>query len=104
MTLIFVSGDTAPDITTTITHETTGLPVDLTDASVMFQMRRPDDRRFTVNSAATLTDAANGLVGYSWGANDLSVPGDYYIQWEVTYPGGRIQTTAATETITIRRQ
>jgi hypothetical protein len=104
MTLIFVSGDTAPDITATITHETTGLPVDLTDASVRFQMRRRDDRRFTVNQAATLVDAPNGLVRYSWATNDLSVPGDYDIQWEVTYPGGRIQTTAAIESITIRRQ
>lgn|SRR5512141_58816 len=106
MSLTFVQGDTAPDITAQIHEEDSPLvAVDLTTASgVRFQMRKTDDRRFTVNASASITDAANGLVSYSWGPNDLATPGDYQIQWEVTYAGGRIQTTAPTETITIRRQ
>jgi hypothetical protein len=104
MSLTFVQGDTAPDITSQLTRESDGLPVDLTNASVRFQMRRPDDRRFTVNAVATVSDAAQGRVGYAWSANDLAVPGDYAIQWEITFQSGKVQTTAATETITIRRQ
>ena len=105
MSLTFVQGDTAPDITTTIHEEDVpGNIVNLTDCTVRFQMRRPDDRRFTVNAAATVVNAAAGTVRYSWGPNDLAVPGDYQIQWEVTYLGGRIQTTAPVEEITVRRQ
>lgn len=105
MSLVFVQGDTAPDITSVI-HEEGDVtsPVDLTNATVRFQMRRADDKRFTVNAVAVIDDAVAGEVHYSWGANDLAVPGDYVVQWEVTYPGGRIQTTAPEATITIRRQ
>lgn len=105
MSLTFVQGDTAPDITAQIHEEDDPLvAVNLTNSSVKFQMRKSDDRRFTVNASATITNAANGLVSYSWGPNDLATPGEYVIQWEVTYPGGRIQTTAPVETITVRRQ
>src|SRR5512139_1065108 len=95
MSLTFVQGDTAPDITAVI-HEEGDIasPVDLTNAAVRFQMRKSDDKRFTVNASATIDNALAGQVHHSWGANDLSVPGTYLVQWEVTYPGGRIQTTA----------
>lgn len=103
MTLTFVQGDTAPAITATISHDSTGSPVDLAGSAVRFQMRKANDRRFTVNEVATLVDAPTGQVEYVWGPNDLAVPGDYQVQWEVTYPDARIQTTS-TSTITVRRQ
>lgn len=105
MSLTFVQGDTAPDITAVIHEEDDPtVVVDLTGASVRFQMRRQDDRRYQVNSAGEVIDAVNGRVSYSWAANDLSTPGTYYVQWEVTYQGGRIQTTSPEVTITVRRQ
>ena len=103
MTLTFVQGDTAPDVSSKLAYED-GSPVNLRDASVKFQMRRPDDRRFTVNADADVTDALLGGVSYSWSTNDLAVPGDYVIQWEITFQDLRIQTTAETESIRIRRQ
>lgn len=105
MSLVFVQGDTAPDITATLHLEADPqTPIPLTGSTVRFQMRKSDDRRFTVNAAATITSALDGQVSYSWGPNDLATPGEYIVQWEVTYPGGRIQTTATTETLTVRRQ
>ena len=105
MSLTFVQGDTAPDITAIIHEEDDPTSViDLTDCAVKFQMREEDDRRYQVNAAATVTDAAAGKVSYSWGPNDLSRPGTFLVQWEVTYPGGRIQTTSPEVTITVRRQ
>lgn len=105
MSLIFVQGDTSPSITTTLTEEETGDPLDLSNATgVRFQMRKGDDRRYTVNGEAQILDPVHGKCAYSWGANDLSVPGEYQFQWEVTYIGGRIQTTAPVETLVIRRQ
>ena len=103
MSLTFVQGDTAPAITAQITHDSDGSPVDLTGAAVRFQMRKADDRRFTVHEIATKTNEAQGRVSYAWGPNDLGVVGDYQVQWEVTYADTRIQTTS-TSTITVRRQ
>jgi hypothetical protein len=105
MSLTFVQGDTAPDLTAIIhAEDEPSSVVDLTGCSVRFQMRKRDDHRYTVNSAATVLDAPAGSVSYSWGANDMSTPGEYVVQWEVTYPGGRIQTTSPEVMITIRRQ
>lgn len=106
MSLTFVQGDTAPDITAIIHEEDAPSSViDLSLASgVRFQMRKQDDHRYTVNAAAAITDAPAGRVSYSWGANDLAVPGTYVVQWEVTYLGGRVQTTSPEVTVTVRRQ
>lgn len=105
MSLTFVQGDTAPDITATIHEEDdTAQVIDLSGATVKFQMRKGDDKRYKVNSAATIDDAVNGVVSYSWGANDLAQHGTFIVQWEVTYPGGRIQTTSPEVEITVRRQ
>jgi len=103
--LTFVQGDTAPDLQATLHDADDSTDVlDLTGATVRFQMRRPDDRRFTVNAEAEILDEDAGTVRYRWGANDLNVPGDYLVQWEVTYADARIQTTATANTITVRRQ
>jgi len=104
----WVTGDTKPDIAARLPlldteGEETGGYADLTDATVKFQMRRPDDKRFTVNAVATVTDAPNGYVSYTWAANDLSIPGAYQVQWEVTWIDSSRQTSAIEE-ITVRRQ
>lgn len=103
--LVFVTGDTAPDLHGTI-HDASDptTPVDLTDATVRLQMRKSDDRRFTVNAEAEVLDAEAGKVRYRWAANDLANQGEYLVQWEVTYPDARIQTTAVPNTIQVRRQ
>jgi hypothetical protein len=105
MSLTFVQGDTAPDITAIIHEEDDpSVIVDLAGATVRFQMRMLDDKRFQVNAAATVTSPGAGAVSYSWGPNDLARPGSFLVQWEVTYPGGRIQTTSPEVLITVRRQ
>ena len=103
--LTFVQGDTAPDLLATIHNaDDPTTVVNLTGATVRFQMRRPDDRKFTINAPAEVVDATGGKVRYRWSQNDLTYPGDYAVQWEVTYPDSRVQTTAAASTITVRRQ
>ena len=101
----FVQGDTAPAITAQIHDaENVTIPLNLTGSTVKFQMRKPDDRKYTVDSLATVTNASQGLVSYQWAANDLAVPGEYDVQWEVTYSDLRVQTTYAPNRILIRRQ
>jgi hypothetical protein len=103
--LIFVQGDTAPELLTTI-HEAGDptKPVNLTDAQIRVQMRKSDDRRYTVNAEAEVIDPEAGKVRYRWGPNDLANTGEYLLQWEVVYPDARIQTTVSPERITVRRQ
>jgi hypothetical protein len=60
VSLTFVQGDTAPDITAVIHEEDDETAVvDLTSASVRFQMRKVDDRRYRVNAAATCPSTHN---------------------------------------------
>jgi len=105
MSLTFVQGDTAPDITAIIHEEDDPSSIiDLSSCTVRFQMRKQDDKRYQVNSAATVIDGPTGRVSYSWAATDLSLTGTFVVQWEVTYPGGRVQTTSPEVTVTVRRQ
>lgn len=105
MTDYLVTGDTRPVITGTIhaRDDATDLEV-LTGCTVKFQMRRKRDRRLMVDADAEVTSTVSGGVAYSLGENDTAVPGEYVIEWQVTYPDGRKQTTADLREITIRRR
>jgi len=102
----FVQGNTAPDIVAQLTRELTPtVPLDLTLADeVWFQMRKSDDTLFTVDAEADITNGAQGLVSYSWAANDLNVEGEYDTQWEVHWTDGKLQTVAKTNRILVRRR
>ena len=105
----YVTGDTGPAYVARVPlldndGEETGFYADLTDATVNFQMRKPDDKKYQVNQPATIVgDPTDGRVRYSWATNDLGVKGEYLVQFEVTWNDGTIQTTK-TETITVERQ
>lgn len=103
----WVQGDTGPDLVSVLnaTDDPTS-PLDLTDVTaVAFQMRRPDDRRFTVNAPADVVGLpGNGRVRYEWSTNDLASPGEYDVQFELTYNDGLIQTQALPNRITVRRK
>ena len=102
--VVFVQGDTGPDITATVSRDDGSGPVDLsTVENVHFQMRMPDNKRFTVNALADVVNAGQGMVKYSWGPNDLSVPGDYEVQWVLKFKDGKVITTAHPNDITVRR-
>jgi len=102
----FVQGDTGPSLLATLHDQTdTTIPLNLSEATeVRFQMRKADDKRYTVNALASIVNAATGRVRYAWGPNDLAVPGDYEVQFEVTFVDGMVQTTATPNLITVRRQ
>jgi len=101
----FVQGNTGPDITAVIHAEgNTEDETDLTGATVKFQMRKPDDQLFTVDADADVVTPATGEVSYTWATTDLSVPGEYDVQWEVTFPDGKVVTTAIPNRILVRRR
>lgn len=103
-TPVFIQGDTAPDLTATIRDENDATQkADLTGSSVTFRMRKPDDRKYTVNQPADIVDPANGGVSYSWAVNDLAVPGSYEVTWHIVFPDGKRQTTLP-QTIEVQRE
>lgn len=104
MSITLVQGDTAPILRGTITDDSTGDPLDLTDCQVFFQMRKKDDLRYTVNAECDITNEDLGQVAYSIGANDLNTPGEYQGQFEVHYADLTEQTTHNIVTINVRRQ
>jgi hypothetical protein len=101
---VLVVGDTGPLITGVIYSGDDEEPEDLTGASVRFQMRRASDRRLMIDKEAEIDLAASGEVHYTLGTNDTAIPGDYVLEWQVTYPDGRKQTTATLHELTIRRR
>jgi len=55
-------------------------PIDLTGATVKFQMRLPGSNILKVDAGAVVTSASNGLVTYTWQAADTNTIG-LYVGW-----------------------
>lgn len=103
--LLMVQGDTAPDLVAVL-HErdNPSNKLDLTSAAhVYLLMRKPDDRRFTVNAEVTIEDAINGVVRYEWADNDLSVIGTYQCRFRVIWLDTKVESTPDTFSIEIDR-
>ena len=70
-------------------------PVDLTvpddwtvdQATVKFQMQMVGDDTPTVDAAATVLDAPNGIVAYEWADGDTDTTGSYQAEFDVDYDG-----------------
>jgi hypothetical protein len=91
MPLQIFKGNTSPAISDTIAID--GAPVDLTGATVFFQMREPTTGILEVNNQATITSALNGAVRYDWAAPDVDTAGEYDAWWSVHFPSGAVQDT-----------
>lgn len=87
MTVTVKRGDTAEVFTGTLTWGT--VPVDLTGASVKFLLKK-DAAKYSY--AATITSPSAGTVSYAAASGMPSELGDYQQEWEVTFPGGLVQT------------
>lgn len=81
-------GDTSPKLIYTLSP-----PVNLTGASVVFNMRKSGLAN-TVNrgAAAIVAPATAGVVSYGWTAPDTVLAGTFIGEFEVTYADGTIET------------
>jgi uncharacterized lipoprotein NlpE involved in copper resistance len=86
MTLTLTTGDTAPALTGTVN-------ADLTGATAEVHIKRPD--RTVLTKAATITDAETGAWSIEWDGADLAQSGHHYVEVEVTFASGDIQTFSA---------
>jgi hypothetical protein len=84
-------GDTAPSIAYQL-EDGDGTPVDITGAAVKFIMYAPGASSPKVNTAATITTAATGMVAYTFNASDTDAIGDYLGEFQVTFAGGAVET------------
>ncbi len=82
-------GDILPVLTAAL-QNADGTPIDLTGAAVALIIETRQDVE-TVR-VATVTDAALGLVSYTWVAADSATRGTYRVRWRVTFAGGAMTT------------
>jgi hypothetical protein len=82
-------GDTEPPVDATLCDRNG--PVDLTGTTVNFIMKFPTGS-VKVNAPATIIDAVNGVVKYSWGPTDTDTPGMLRSEFQVSLVGGKIVT------------
>lgn len=90
-TLKLKRNDTLPKVKVSVVDSITGLPVDLTGGSADFIMVTDDENKTViVNNSATITDAPNGKIEYSWIGLDTSTSGSYLAEFEITLPTGKL--------------
>jgi hypothetical protein len=84
------SGDTGPALPVTLYDGEA--PLLLTGATVAMRMQPLGGGPIKVDKPATVVDALAGSVEYQWEAEDTDEPGEYEVEFVVTYAGGNTQT------------
>lgn len=84
-------GDTAPGLEATL-RDSTGDAVDLSDATVDFNVLSPRGGDVEFAGSASIVDAPAGQVEYHWGDGDTGVKGRYRAEFVVTYVDDSVET------------
>tara|TARA_B100001094_G_C18022415_1_gene715844 strand:+ start:235 stop:570 length:336 start_codon:yes stop_codon:yes gene_type:complete len=92
--------DTSPTLSVIIA-DSTGTAISLASASVVFKMRAVNSSSLKVNTSATITNASNGAVSYTFSASNTDTAGLFQGEFQVTYSGGLIETFPNSEYISI---
>lgn len=88
-----VQGDTKPQIKITITDETTGDAVDITDSTPRLKFRASNTSTVLTTMVGTVTDGPGGVCIFVWPAGALDVePGDYEGEVEITFEDETVQS------------
>ncbi len=88
--LAYVQGDSAPGPQLTFRDYLTRQPRDLTGYTATLAYRVNPSR--IVEVEADLTQAASGIVRFSWSVSDLDTVGEYQAQVSLIAPSGQRQT------------
>ena len=83
--------DTSPTLSVVVA-DSSGTAINITGASVLFKMRAVNSSSLKVNSSATITNASNGAVSYTFSASDTDTAGLFQGEFQVTFSGGAIET------------
>ena len=90
-TFYLKASDTAPVLEATLT-DASDSPIDLTGASVDFELVEPRNGPTAIDAGANVADASGGVVRYPWADGDTDTPGRYRAQFVVTYADGSVET------------
>lgn len=84
-----VQGDTRPQIQVTLTDQTTGYPIDITDATVLMKFRAVGETTLIDTLTGIVVSGQDGIVVFSWNPTTLNVDaGEYEGEIEVTFDAG----------------
>lgn len=79
-----------------------GTAIDLTNATVIFNMRIRNSSTLKIDgAAAVIVTAASGIVRYEWDTGDLDTAGFYEGEFEVTFGDSTVITVPNEEHIPI---
>jgi len=92
--------DTSPVVHATL-QDGEGVAVDLTGSTVMFHMINAADGTVKIDGPTVITEPTNGIVWYHWLTGDTDTPGTFYVEFEVTYPSGSIETFPNNKDLTV---
>lgn len=82
--------DTSPSLQATLKDSALN-PVNLLGASVQFHMKSLDGT-LKVDASMDVVDVDSGIIRYDWQSGDTDTVGAYYIEFEVTYADGSVET------------
>lgn len=88
---VIKEGSVYPSLEVTLT-DNNNEPIDLTDSSVKFRMKKPDDESLIIDKDASIGSAPNGEVVYFWDNEDTDDPGAYNAEVAVDYDGYKSNT------------
>lgn len=83
------SGDTSPSLRARVLDEA-GAPLGLAGASASFSMRDARGMLQIDHAAAVIED--DQTLRYDWAEGDTAATGTAMAEFEITWPGGRIET------------
>lgn len=88
-----VQGDSRPQLQLTITNENTGLPVDISGATVRMKFRAAGATGYLALLTGAVVSGSAGTCVINWASTTLDVDeGDYEGEVEVTFADTTIQT------------
>lgn len=88
-----VQGDTRPQVQVTLTDDTTGLPIQITGATVRMRFRAAGSSTVLSTLVGTVTDGVKGTAVFQWPVGSLSVDeGAYEGEIEITFADATVQT------------
>lgn len=106
MTYYLVQGDDAPQIKVTLSRDTSGDIIDLTNATVTLKFRKKGTSTIlsSLESISATEDKALGVAVFSWGSSDLDITaGNYEAEIEIVYTSsGAVETVYETLDFVVR--
>ena len=93
MAINFVQGDTSPILKLVLTDSVSLQPINLTGATINFNVRATGAAVLSFTKVATIVNAAGGIANIVWVAGDLDrAPGNYQAEIEVIDSSGIKET------------